>query len=193
MSSKQVLLAAGVLFGFWFLTQSSAEVPSATPAETRQQAQATPATEHQGVVVAESLVKRQVEAFLSHYIKTLESKDEEAIRGLFASDDRFAWFTDGKRSYSTPDEVLAGMRSYQDTRFETALSDVRVVLFGTNLASANSTFVTKLTIPGTAGHTFGGVITWLVEKDPASGAWKVLQGHTSTPGGPPQNSGTEVR
>lgn len=193
MSSKHVLLATGVLFGFWFLTQSSAEIPSATPADTRQQAQAAPAPRLQGAVEAERLVRREVEAFLSQTIKTLESRDEEAIRSLFASDDRFAWFTDGKRSYSTPEEVLAGMRSYQDTRFETILSDVRVVLFGTNLASANSTFVTKLTIPGTAGHTFGGVITWLVEKDPASGAWKVLQGHTSTPGGPPQSNGTESR
>jgi predicted XRE-type DNA-binding protein len=138
-------------------------------------------------------VKQQVSAFLTHYIQTLERKDEQAVRALFVSDDRLAWFTDGKRSYSSADEVLAGMQRYDSMRFETTLADVRVLPLGANLASADSTFVTRLTIPGSAGRTFGGVITWLVEKDPASGDWKVLRGHTSTPGGPPGRDEPERR
>ena len=133
------------------------------------------------------IVVEEVEAFLAHYIETLESKNEEAIRDLFVADDRFAWFTDGKRSYSTPEDVLAGMRRYDEVEFKTALSEVHVVPVSAMLASVWSDFRTKLTIPGADDFEYGGVITWLVEKDRNAGTWRVLLGHTSTPGGPPSD------
>ncbi len=126
-----------------------------------------------------------VNGFLKHYLTTLESRDERAIRDLFVTDDRFSWYTDGARSYSTADDVLRGMRQFANVRFKTTLSKVRVVELSPSLASVRSTFRTHLTIPGRDDHEYGGVITWLLERDPAKNAWRVLLGHTSTPGGPP--------
>ena len=130
-------------------------------------------------------VEKDVKSFIVHFIATLESGDEQAIRRLFVGDDRFAWFTDGAKSYANIDEVLAGMRRYAGIRFETTVSEIRVVPLTVSLASARSKFRTKLTIPGSDDHEYGGVITWLLEKAPASDEWKVILGHTSTPGGPP--------
>ncbi len=132
-------------------------------------------------------VEHEVSAFLARYIDTLESGDDDAIRALFVEDDRFAWYTDGTKSYATPDDVLASMRQYAGIEFHTTLSDVRVVALDKVHASARSAFHTTLTIPGADDYEYGGVITWVTEKDPASGAWQVLLGHTSTPGGPPSN------
>ncbi len=132
-------------------------------------------------------VEKQIKAFIIHYIATLEGKNEKAIRALFIEDDRFAWFTDGVKSYATIDDVLAGMRKYAGIRFETTISRIHVVPLSASLASVRSKFRTKLTIPGAENHEYGGVITWLLEKAPASDEWKVILGHTSTPGGPPNN------
>ncbi len=129
--------------------------------------------------------KRDVRQFLDHYISTLESGEEEGIRALFAEDDRFAWFTDGAQSYGSAEDVLAGMARFSGIQFHTALSDIRVDLLNQSWASASSSFLTKLTIPGQEDVQYGGVITWLLEKDSSSGTWKVLLGHTSTPEGPP--------
>lgn len=132
-----------------------------------------------------SVVEVEVKAFLAHYIKTLEGGDEEAIRALFVADDRFAWFTDGVKSYASPDDVLAGMRRYADIHFETWVSNVHVVPLSASMASVRTNFRTELTIPDADDYEYGGVISWLLEKRSANGAWKVLLGHTSTPGGPP--------
>ena len=128
----------------------------------------------------------EVTAFVAHYNKTLEGGDEEAIRALFVADDRFAWFTDGAKSYSSSDDVLMAMRRYAGIRFETSVSNVDVVPLSASMASVRSNFRTELTIPDADNYEYGGVITWLLEKSSTSGAWQVLLGHTSTPGGPPR-------
>ena len=141
----------------------------------------------------EGNVEQEVRAFLARYLEALESRDAEAIRPLFVADDRFAWFTDGVKSYSTPDDVLAGLSVYAHLYFETTLSEIRVVPLGASLASARSRFNTRLTSaqPDDWESEYGGVITWLLEKDPVSGEWKVILGHTSTPGGPPSEGGRQ--
>jgi ketosteroid isomerase-like protein len=187
VSSHTSLDSIGVLLSLSIaMLPSQSSAPAA--AEPRQPPQNQLATVRAPVEEDAHEVERQVEAFLDHYVKTLESKDAAAIRTLFVDDDRLAWFTDGVRAYSTPEEVLAGMRSYEGTRFSTRLWNIRVLPLAAGLASAESSFETKLTIPGSSGAQYGGVITWLVEKDPQSGAWRVLIGHTSTPGGPPTPS-----
>jgi hypothetical protein len=130
-------------------------------------------------VVAEAL------AFLSHYNDTLYGDDEAAIRGLFVADDRFAWFTDGASSYGSADDVLSSLGQYAGMSFETELSSKEVTPLTPSLAAVSTVFHTTLTIPGADDYVFGGVITWLLERSPDSGAWQVLRGHTSTPGGPP--------
>lgn len=171
-------LFMGILLGTlaWSATSvASVSRAGSEPAEP-------PDPEHAGV-------ETQARAFLDHYILTLEAGDEDAIRALFVADDRFAWFTDGARSYASPEDVLAGMKRFNALRFETTLSDVRIVPLGAALASARSSFRTHIEIPGSEDQAFGGCITWLLEKDSVSGQWRVLLGHTSTPGQPPTATG----
>lgn len=129
----------------------------------------------------------EIRDFLAHYIATLEARDEAQVRTLFVDDGRFVWFTDGARSYGSADEVLAGMRRFGDMRFRTELDDVRTELHTPDLASAHSTFRTQLDLPGGNHHEYGGVITWLLERSPDDRGWRILVGHTSTPGGPPRS------
>jgi hypothetical protein len=190
VSSQLRFVATGVLLGLSLVTPPHATGNPTAAGEISRSPQAKPEVKPQAGVEEAERVKREVGVFLEHYIRTLESRDERAIRVLFVDDGRFAWFTDGVRMYSTPDQVIAGMRLYEGVRFQTSLSEVRVLRLAAGLASAQSLFATKLTIPGSSDAAFGGVITWLVEQDPTSGDWKVLQGHTSTPGGPPTDSGS---
>lgn len=189
MNSYLKLVAVGVLFGCSFVTLSSAARVLPAPTGTWRSPPGKSGLKGQEA----KRVKQEVEAFLAQYITTLESRDERAVRTLFVNDDRFAWFTDGVRKYSTPDQVVAGMRLYEGIRFQTILSSVRVMLLAEGLASAESVFATKLMIPSSPDVEFGGVITWLLERDSSSGNWKVLQGHTSTPGGPPAGSGSQEK
>lgn len=134
--------------------------------------------------VANSDADTEVRAFLAHYVGTLEARDETAVRALFVDDGRFAWFTDGARSYASPHDVLAGLRRYQGMRFRTELSAIHVMPLSPTLVAADSRFRTHLTIPGSEPVDYGGVITWLLERTTGD-QWRVLRGHTSTPGGPP--------
>lgn len=136
-------------------------------------------------------ITAEVRAFTGQYIRALEAGEEEEILALFVADGRFAWFTDGVKSYASPADVLAGLKMYAGTTFRTTLSEVEVVPLRADLASVRSPFRTQLTIPNSEPQAFSGVITWLVEKDGASKAWKVLLGHTSTPSGPPRDSSSE--
>ncbi len=180
MSTIQTLGTFGAVLVLTFLSLDGKSLATAAALgqETLEKSEAKAQNGAEGV-------EKEVKAFIAHYIKTIEGGDEKAILALFVPDTRFSWFTDGAKSYSTPNEVLGGMRRYAGIKFSTTVSEVRVVPLSATLASARSKFKTKLTIPGADDHEFGGVITWLTEKDPASGKWKVLLGHTSTPGGPP--------
>jgi hypothetical protein len=135
-------------------------------------------------------IKSEAGEFLNHYIETLESRDLESVRGLFVNDERFAWYTDGALSYATPDallSVLAGMQRYGSFEFKTTVFDVRVIPLSETMASVRTRFQTKLSNRGEIVHEYGGVITLLLEKSPQPGTWKVILGHTSTPGGPPES------
>lgn len=124
--------------------------------------------------------------FLDHYVATLESRDETQVRDLFVDDGRFVWFTDGAKSYASAAEVVAGMRRFADVRFRTELHEVHVLPLTNELVSVHSGFRTRLELSG-GGEHLGGVIRWLLERSPADGRWRVLLGHTSTPGGPPRS------
>lgn len=129
---------------------------------------------------------QQVKDFLAGYLAALESRDEDALPDMFVADGRFRWFTDGALSYASATDVLDGMRQYGGARFATVLTDVRVVLLGERHASASATFRTDLTIPGADDHSYGGVITWVLEREAERERWRIVTGHTSTPGGPPR-------
>lgn len=133
------------------------------------------------------LIDSEVRLFLKQYLQTLEGGDEEAIRRLYVDDERFMWFSDGAVSYRSPDDVLNGLNRFASIKFHTDISDVEVVPLTPAYATASTGFSTELEIPGAENYTFGGVITFLLERDEASGRWAVLRGHTSTPGGPPDD------
>lgn len=190
MSPIQTLGTFGAVLGLTFMTLLSNAESSSTTAVIYQQPLESPESQRQS---GSGEVETEVKAFITHYIQTLEGGDEKTIRELFVADKRFTWFTDGAKKYSSPDEVLAGMQRYADITFKTAVSDVRVVPFGASLASARSKFHTKLTIPGSDDYEFDGVITWIVEKDQKTGKWRVFQGHTSTPDGPPKNNHRDTK
>lgn len=124
-------------------------------------------------------------AYVERHVAVLEARDEDLVRAQFVDDERFAWFTDGALQYASADAVLAGMRSYEGVRFETELSGVRAIVLSAEHTSVRSRFETRLTIPGTDDVRYGGVITWLLERDTDESTWRVLLGHTSTPAGPP--------
>ena len=128
-------------------------------------------------------VADEARAFAAHYIATLESRDEEALRALFVADDRFAWYTDGALSYASADDVLTGMGAYAGISFKTALADVTPVVLSAQHVSLRTRFETTLMIPNTDNFIYSGVITMLLEK--RNEAWRVVLGHTSTPDGPP--------
>lgn len=136
-------------------------------------------------VQAQAEIGAEVRQFLFHYIQTLEGSDEKAIESLFVPDDRFTWFTDGEQSYASPAEVLAGMRRYAGISFRTTISEIMVIPLTPAQVWASSKFQTELVIPNADDYHYGGVITWLLEKNSSSGEWHVVTGHTSTPGGPP--------
>ncbi len=130
-------------------------------------------------------IVEDVTRFLAEYMRTLETKDVDAIRRLYVDDDRFAWHTDGVTQYSSPDALLEGLKQFGAVDFKTALTETVVVSLGSRLAHVRTRFLTTLEFPDSPSHSYGGVITMLVERNSGQGDWRVVSGHTSTPGAPP--------
>jgi hypothetical protein len=128
-------------------------------------------------------IETEVLAFLSHYAEAIAERDEPALRALYVNDDRFAWHTDGELTYTSADDVIASLRSYPGVRFDTTFSNVIAIPLGGTRVSVRTAFDTTMEIPGADDHTYSGVTTLLLEKQ--RGGWHVLEGHSSTSGGPP--------
>ena len=137
-------------------------------------------TSHDLTDSARARVESGAADFLASYREVIEGDDTEAIRGLYVADERFAWFTDGVKKYTSADDVIAGLASMQGMKFSTEASDVEVVPLAPDLAHARTAFRTKILQGETVVYEFSGVITWLLEEVQA-GEWRVLTGHTSTP------------
>lgn len=121
-----------------------------------------------------------VPAFLTGYLKAIETRDEAAIRSAYVSGDRLAWLEDGKLRYRSADEVLAGLKSIPvASPIRTTLTDLVVVPLGSGAAHARASFATTIGAPPGA-FTFGGAVTFALERQ--GGAWKIVAGHTSSPG-----------
>ena len=125
-------------------------------------------------------IESEVSDFLASYTTVIESKDTEAIHGLYVEDERFAWFTDGEKRYTSADDILEGLASMGEMTFSTQGSDVEVLPLTPGLAHARSAFETKILQGDAVVYEFSGVITWLIE-EVEDGEWRVLTGHTSTP------------
>lgn len=137
-------------------------------------------------------IESEVKAFLARYLEAIESSDVDGLREALASDGRFSWYTDGVKAYASVDDVVAGLQRFRGSEARTDLSSIEVVSIGDRWASVRSEFRTELSFGGGGTHEFGGVITWLLEKE--RGGWRLLLGHTSTPAGPPAvDGGSEER
>lgn len=126
-------------------------------------------------------ITAEVTDFLAHYLTVLEAGDSEAIRELYVADERFAWYTDGEKRYATVDELLASLAGMEGMTFSTESSEVEVLPLTPELSHASSAFQTKITQGERVVFEYGGVITWLLERS-GGDRWRVLRGHTSTPG-----------
>lgn len=128
-------------------------------------------------------IETEVLAFLSHYAEAIAERDEPALRELYVNDGRFAWHTDGELTYTSADDVIASLRSYPGVRFDTTFSKVIAIPLGGTRVSVRTAFETRMEIPDADDPTYSGVTTLLLEKQ--RGTWHVLEGHSSTSGGPP--------
>ncbi|MEQ9617035.1 MAG: nuclear transport factor 2 family protein [Phycisphaerales bacterium] len=131
--------------------------------------------------------KHEIERHIDAYLRVLERGDLDEVRGQYVDDERFAWFTDGEKVYSSRDEVVRGLEQVRQSgiRLTTSTNNIDIIELCDHVLSVRTDFRTE-------GHTadvdaasfaFSGVITMIIEWD--GGTWKIVQGHTSTPGGPP--------
>jgi uncharacterized protein (TIGR02246 family) len=129
-------------------------------------------------------IDAEVRAFVGAYGATLADADPDGVRALYAEDARFAWFTDGVRLYESAQDVLDGLTGFGEVRFETAMTGVEVTALGDSHAAVRADFRTAAMADGAERFAFAGVLTMVVERA-GDGAWRVVQGHSSTAGGPP--------
>ena len=127
-------------------------------------------------------IETQVSEFLASYVEALEGGETEAIRALYVTDERFAWFADGERRYTSADDVIAALTAMEGMSFSTESTELEVVPLTPDLAQARTAFHTKISQGGAVVYEFDGVTTWLLEGSKGDG-WRVLSGHTSTPKG----------
>jgi len=125
--------------------------------------------------------------FLRAYLDDLERAEPSDVRRHYADDGRFAWFTDGVRRYDDADAVARGLEEVRASgvRLRTALENPETVELAPGLVAVRAGFKTSgLTPGGDEAFAFAGVMTLILERD-GRGAWRIVQGHSSTPAGPP--------
>ena len=119
----------------------------------------------------------EVEAFLERHHSTLEAREPDAIRQLYVTDERFAWFEDGVKRYASPEDIVKALAAYPaGMSIETEYSGTLVDVLSPTLASVHTGFETKIG-EGEASFAFGGVITMLLERD---ADWRIVTGHSSS-------------
>ena len=119
-------------------------------------------------------------------LAAMDGFDGHGQTKLYVDDARFCWHTDGKLSYTSVDQVcqrLAGLGE-SGMKLTTRYAGTRVVPLTPQLAFLSTRFETEGSMQGTPGFQYGGVVTMLLSRSETD--WRVLQGHTSTPAGPPQ-------
>ncbi|MDA8017270.1 MAG: nuclear transport factor 2 family protein [Thermoanaerobaculia bacterium] len=137
--------------------------------------------------VTDPTIEEDIRRYLASYLDILESGDIERVRRQYVDDGRFSWFTDGKRLYSSPDDVARSLAEIRRTgvRLATETKDIEVILLGGGIATLRARFATRALAAEGERFAFAGIITMILERQP-SGTWQVVQGHASTPGGPPE-------
>ena len=102
------------------------------------------------------------------------------------ADDRFVWFTDGQKRYATPEAILKSIAAFaaQGMTFTTEYSQIDPRPLTRDLAVVSSKFKTEVRANNEEVFSYAGVSTMVLERSEEQG-WRVLAGHSSTPGGPP--------
>lgn len=134
----------------------------------------------------EETLDTEVRAFVDAYGAALADAEPDEVRSLYVEDARFSWFTDGVRLYASAQDVIDGLSGAAGpgVRYETTMRDVDVTALGEAHAAVRADFRTAAMAEGAEQFAFAGVLTMVVERG-EDGAWRVVQGHSSTPGGPP--------
>ena len=138
---------------------------------------------------ARAAVVREATELLERYQRAIESGDGDAVIACLDPSDRFAWFTDGRKSYASGDDILRGLAGLKAARMRltTEYSETGVLAMSDDVAYVRTRFATTGEVTGGEGFEYAGVITLLVERS-EDGSWRIVSGHTSTPGGPPSRS-----
>lgn len=128
----------------------------------------------------------QANAFIARFKQTMEAGDPAKIRGLYVSDGRLRWVTDGEVRYTSVDDIVEGLAEVKGAGmvFDTAYSAVEALALSGDTTLVTARFDTAATMTHGPGFSFGGVVTMVVERDGES-QMRIVAGHTSTPGGPP--------
>jgi len=131
-------------------------------------------------------IEEEIGAFLEQYNEALSTRDPEAIRALYVTDHRFAWFEEGKLRYPSPDAILKSLAGFPASMtIATTFENLRVIPLGTQnerlSATASVSFVTHISSAEDAANsfTFNGIITLVLER--SKGQWRIINGHTSSP------------
>lgn len=120
----------------------------------------------------------RVGAFLLRYVEATAEGDEDALRAMFAADDRFVWIEDGAVRYRSPDDVLQGLSAFPpESPVRTVLGEVDVAVLAGGAVHAWTPFSTTVGEEGNA-FTFHGMLSFSLEPDGDS--WRIVGGHTST-------------
>lgn len=123
-------------------------------------------------------VATEVEAFLRDYQAAIEGRDEEGVRSRLIPD-RYRWAEEGEVAYKHADDVIGSLSQFPPgTPIRTSLSGLEVTpVAGGRGAHAVASFTTELG-SGEAAFTFGGVITFVLER--TGDTWRIVGGHASS-------------
>ncbi|MGB0578537.1 MAG: YybH family protein [Limisphaerales bacterium] len=127
-----------------------------------------------------SKAEDEVRAFLTRYRETIKKRDEAAVRKLYVSDGRFAFYEDGQLRYKSVDKIvkaLTGMPASLD--WKSTYTDTEVQSLGNRIALVRTNFDSKIFNNGKQVYGWSGVTTMVLEK--GDSGWQVLSAHSSTP------------
>jgi len=127
----------------------------------------------------------EVQAGVSQTLALLQrywaARQWDSLVTLYADDARFRWIENGQVRYRSRAAIRSGLSSLPPgMRLETTYRDTEITAISPDIASLATRFETRMTDSASArGFTFGGAITMTLIKQ--SGAWRILEGHTSAP------------
>jgi hypothetical protein len=117
---------------------------------------------------------------MSQFQRASEETLWDSVAGFYSEKPEFRFFESGILQYESAQAVrqaLGGLPS--DTQISTAYEATQIQPLAPGVALVSASFETTFSNAIGTGFSYGGVLTlvWINE----SGAWRILNGHTSVP------------